>query len=347
MRAAGEEDDQQALAELLEAAMQQAQANEEAESKALTRAKLKEIDWLEFGQDPPGHRAGFVAIIGRPNAGKSTLLNSLLGQTLSIVTHKAQTTRHRVLGILSEPEYQAVFLDTPGIIQDKRNKLEERMMARVAEAVADADALLAIVDLSSPDPRAVLAMVQPGADWAGPPLAVVLNKTDLVPPEEVEELTEWYRTHARAEVVLPISALEGANVEAVRDWVVSKMPEGPALYPKGVVAEAPERFFVAEIIRRQVFLQYRQELPYSVAVQVVDFKERKSGKDYIHAHVIVEKDGQRGILLGKGGTALKALSTASRAEVEDFLGRSVFLELSVKVREKWRTDPKSLEVLGY
>ena len=304
-------------------------------------------DEMTFGDDPPGHRAGFVAIIGRPNAGKSTLLNALLGQPLSIVTPKAQTTRHRILGVWSEPGHQAVFLDTPGVIEQRRNALEERMMAAVAQAVRDADVLLAIVDADD-RPREALGMLQPGGDWAGPPMAVVLNKADLLGGEELDALREWYDANCRAAAVIPVSALGGQGVANVGRWVTDRLPEGPSLYPKDAVAEAPERFFVSEIIRRQVFLQYRQELPYSVAVEVVEWKERAPpAKGLIRAHVIVEKPRQRGILLGAGGAAIKALSTAARLEAEEFLGRPVYLELSVKVVEGWRKDAARLEQLGY
>lgn len=184
-------------------------------------------DYIEFEEDPPGHRSGFVAIIGRPNAGKSTLLNAMLGQTLSIVTAKAQTTRHRVLGVWSEPGHQAVFLDTPGIIADRRNELEERMMGAVDAAVKDADALLAIIDASR-RPEGALNMLRPGADWKGPPMAVILNKIDLMEPEKVEALAAQVRADCgpAVDAVLPISALTGQGTRAVADWVVSKLQKG-------------------------------------------------------------------------------------------------------------------------
>ena len=182
----------------------------------------------------------------------------------------------------------------------------------------------------------------------GPPMAVVLNKTDLLDEDELAELVEWFGENCRAEVVLPISALNGDNLQTVAEWVAGRLPEGPSMYPKDMVAEASERFFVAEIIRRQVFLQYRQEIPYRVAVEVVEFKERKPpSKPLIKAHVLVEKKRHVGMLLGAGGAAIKTLSTAAREEVEEFLERPVYLELSVKVAEGWRADAKELERLGY
>ncbi|GAB4814342.1 hypothetical protein N2152v2_001388 [Parachlorella kessleri] len=304
-------------------------------------------DDMQYGKDPPGHRAGFVAIIGRPNAGKSTLLNALLGQQLSIVTQKAQTTRHKILGILSAPGYQAVFLDTPGIIEDKRNPLEERMMKSVQESLREADAVLAVVDAAA-RPQADLAMLQPGTEWSGPPMTVLLNKMDLLSPEQRGALEAWFAANCTAERTIPISALNATNTAAVVDWVVSKLPEGPSMYPKEYIAEANTRFFVSEIIRRHIFLQYQQEIPYSCAVEVVDYKERgKTSKDFIEAHIIVEFDRQRGILLGAGGAAIKALAVAAREEIEGFVGKPVFLQLSVKVQKRWRKDPALLERLGY
>ncbi|KAI3428232.1 hypothetical protein D9Q98_006612 [Chlorella vulgaris] len=324
-------------------------ANAEEQSGGRPPEILEEFS--NFTADPPGHKSGFVTIIGRPNAGKSTLMNALLHQTLSIVTPRAQTTRHRVLGLLSEPGYQAVFLDTPGIITDKRNKLEDKMMAAVQQAVKDADCLLAIIDASH-KPEEALAMVQPGPQWKGPPMAILLNKTDLLSAEELAVLEAWFKQYSSADVVLPISAAEGKNLDAVVTWLQTKLPEGPSMYPKDIVSEQPERFFVSEIIRKHIFLQYFQEVPYGVAVEVTTFREvrpgsKGKGKDLIEAEIVIEKERQRGILIGKGGSALKQLGTAARAEVEEFLGRPVYLSLSVKVREGWRKDEQQVERLGY
>lgn len=310
-------------------------------------------DYITFEKDPPGHRSGFVAIVGRPNAGKSTLLNALLGQPLSIVTPKAQTTRHRVLGVWSESGHQAIFLDTPGIIANLRDELEERMMGAVQGAVADADVLLIIVDASSRAPESIIEMLQPRLRSSGPPIAIVLNKIDLVPQSKADELLSFFsdcatRSEINLKKVIPISALNGDNVNKLAEWVVEQLPEGPSLYPKDVVAEASERFFVSEIIRRQVFLQYRQELPYQVAVEVVEFKERQPpAKSLIRANVLVDKKRHVGLLLGAGGAAIKQLSTASRHEIEEFLGKPVYLDISVKVAERWRKDAKQLDRLGH
>lgn len=303
---------------------------------------------LTFSEVPPGHKSGFITILGRPNAGKSTLMNAILQQALSIVTAKAQTTRHRIMGILSEPTFQAIFLDTPGIMDDTKNKLDDRMMASVRESMKDADAILALVDASARNPKGTLAMIRPGDNWVGPPMAILLNKVDKLAEEQVEDIVTWYQENAGVAAVFPVSALEGMGLESVLEWVENVLPEGPSLYPKDFISEAPERFFVSEILRKNVFLQYREEIPYSVAVEIVEFKERKGGaKDFIAAHILVEHARQRGIIIGKGGQALKQLSSESRKEIESFLGREVYLDVSIKVAEGWRTDAARLEQLGY
>ncbi|GBF97241.1 GTPase Era [Raphidocelis subcapitata] len=323
----------------------------------------------DLAADPPGHRSGYVAVIGRPNAGKSTLINALVGQKLSIVTFKPQTTRHRVVGIASEPAYQMILFDTPGIMREARSRLDERMMAAVVSSIKAAEAIVAVVDADD-DPREALSMFQPGPDWSGPPMAVMLNKADLVPPETLAELEEWYRTNCRAEAVFAGTALgrapgggggwagsgndadaraaaAGPAVQALKAWAVEKLPEGPTLYPKDMVSDQPERFFVSEIIREKIFLMYDQEIPYSTQVQIAEFKERPGAKDYVSATILVERPGQRGILLGSGGAALKRLGSEARADVEAFLGRPVFLELSVQVAPDWRQHADRLREYGY
>jgi GTP-binding protein Era len=307
----------------------------------------RRLTTLSFNEDPVDHRMGFAAIIGRPNAGKSTLMNHILGQQLSIVTAKAQTTRHKVSGIWSEPGHQVVFLDTPGIIINQRDELEERMMNAVGQAIKDADILLAIVDATD-RPQEALEMLQPGEDWRGPPMAILLNKVDLMDEDEEADLIEWYERSAKNATVFPISADSGDGVAAVQQWVVENIPDGPSMFPKDVLAEANERFFVSEIIRKQVFEQYRQELPYQVTVLVTDFKERRPPqKTFIAAQVVVEKERHVKLLVGAKGVAIKALSKASREEIEEFLDSPVYLDLSVKVVPKWRSEKSSLERLGY
>ena len=242
---------------------------EEETPDEIARRIRAQTDDIVFEDDPTDHKMGFAAIIGRPNAGKSTLMNHILGEQLSIVTAKAQTTRHKVSGIWSEPGHQVVFLDTPGIIVNQRDELEERMMTAVQQAIKDADILLAIVDVTD-RPEEALDMLQPGEDWRGPPMAILLNKVDMLDDEDESALIAWYESNAKSATVFPISADTGDGVDAVQAWVVENIPEGPSMFPKDILAEANERFFVSEIIRKQVFEQYRQELPYQVGIGVLD-----------------------------------------------------------------------------
>ena len=296
--------------------------------------------------DPPGHRSGYVAIVGRPNAGKSTLMNQLVGQKLSIVTYKPQTTRHRILGIVSEPEFQMVLLDTPGVMKEEFNKLDEMMLKSVRTAMANADVLLTIVDAVR-DPMGSFEGLLPEERNNPAPLGVIINKCDLLDVEEIRELKRYFEGIPGVSKVFPVSALAGIGHQAVQDWALECLPEGPTLYPKDSVSEHPERFFIAEIIREKIFLQYSQEVPYSTQVWVQSHKERDGiKKDLILAKVFVERKSQMGIIIGREGRALKELSTAARLDIENFLSRPVFLDLGVKVKEGWRSDESLLEDLG-
>ncbi|GLC40143.1 hypothetical protein PLESTB_000881700 [Pleodorina starrii] len=301
----------------------------------------------DLEQDPPGHRSGYVAVIGKPNAGKSTLINALVGQKLSIVTYKPQTTRHRIMGISSDRHYQMILFDTPGVIERKRTKLEERMMAAVVHSIKDSEAIIAVVD-SADKPMEALAMFQPGDNWTGPPMAVLLNKADLLSEEQIAELKTWYLENCKAEQVFVGSAERRDGLEALREWAVSRLPEGPTLYSKKIVSEQPERFFVAECIREQVFLHCQQEVPYCSQVLIREFTERRGrGKDYISAEIVVEKESQKGILIGAGGAMLRRIGGEARREIEAFLERQVYLELSVQVDKDWRDDKEALNKYGY
>ncbi|KAG2428378.1 hypothetical protein HYH02_014394 [Chlamydomonas schloesseri] len=303
----------------------------------------------DLAEDPPGHRSGYVAVIGKPNAGKSTLINALVGQKLSIVTYKPQTTRHRVMGILSERDYQMILFDTPGVIEKKRTKLEERMMAAVVHSIKEAEAIIAVVD-SADKPKEALGMFQPGEGWNGPPMAVLLNKADLLSEEQIDELRAWYKDNCRAEEVFVGSAERKDGLGALREWAVSRLPEGPTLYSKSIVSEQPERFFVAECVREQVFLHCEQEVPYCSQVLIKEFTERRTAsgqKDYISAEIVVEKESQKGIVIGAGGSMLRRIGGAARKEIEAFLGRGVYLELSVQVDKDWRDDKDALSKYGY
>ena len=296
----------------------------------------------ESSEERHAHRSGYVAIVGKPNAGKSTLLNALLEQKLSIVTPKPQTTRHRVLGILSADEYQIIFLDTPGVIQP-RYGLQDSMMRSVRRAIADADVTIFMADATR-DKEDTLSL----GELQDMPVILVLNKMDLIRQDEALPIVERYSSLRTFVDVVPISAKKGRNLDVLRDVIVSHLPEGPPFYPAEMVSEHPERFFVAEIIREKVFQKFGQEIPYSTQVNIVDYSEKSdSGKDLIEAEVVVERGSQKAILLGKGGSAIKQVGIRARRSIEKFLGRPVYLKLFVKVRKGWRDDDTSLRSYGY
>lgn len=290
---------------------------------------------------PEDHRSGYIALVGKPNVGKSTLMNQLVGRKLSIVTRKPQTTRHRVLGILSGDTYQAIFLDTPGII-DPRYGLQEAMMHATRRAIHEADLIIFMADatLDRPDE---LSLKEVGDR----PALLIINKMDLIDRDDVLPLVESYTELRAFDEVFPISAKTGENVDVLREEIIGRLPFGPPLYPKDMISEHPERFFVAEIIREKIFQQYRQEIPYSTQVNIVAFEERERGKDFIDAEIVVERASQKGILIGKGGRALKEVGKAARGDIEPFLDRPVYLQLHVKVREDWRDRNMFLRSYGY
>jgi len=288
-----------------------------------------------------GFRSGYVALIGKPNVGKSTLMNALIGQKLSIVTPKAQTTRHRVLGILTEESNQIIFLDTPGIMRPNTS-LDQSMMKKVRESVADADLVICMVDARAmePDLQSLKTIVDQ-------PAILALNKADLVRQEQMIPLAEAYTNLRSFEAVIPISALKGTNLDALMGEVQTLLPPGPPFYPSEMVSEHPERFFVAEIIREKVFEKFRQEIPYSSTVTISNFVERTEGKDLIEAEVVVERPSQKGIMIGAKGHALKAVGIAARRDIEILLGRNVYLKLFVRVRKDWRNQGRFLRSFGY
>jgi GTP-binding protein Era len=311
---------------------------------------------------PPLFRCGYVAIIGEPNVGKSTLMNGLLQQKISIVTKKPQTTRHRILGILTTPVYQAVFLDTPGIIQP-RYALHEAMMESAASAVSDADLILFMVDAARPAPGgdppedAILAQLAATAR----PVYLVLNKVDLVDKALLLPLIDRYAKRFTFREIFPVSALTLEGTAGLMASVSSELPVHPPLYPADIVSEHHERFFVAEIIREKIFIRCQEEVPYSTTVEITQFIERdaaaagaeeprKTGRPlkwFISADIYVERDSQKGILIGKKGGMLKEIGENARRDIERFLGHKVFLELHVKVRPGWRGDREWLQRLGY
>lgn len=288
------------------------------------------------------HKAGFVGIIGKPNVGKSTLMNRLVGEGLSIVTHKAQTTRHRIKGILNTEDYQIVFSDTPGLLEP-HYLLQEKMMDFVKATLEDADAVLFISDLSEAymDEAIIEKLSAVKA-----PLIVVLNKIDLSTQDEINKLVHGWKKKLKPLAVIPVSALKKFNTEKIIEAIVELLPEAPPYFPKDSLSDANERFFVSEIIREKIMLHYQQEIPYSTEVIVEAFKdEEKIVK--IAATIFVERDSQKGILIGKAGEDIKRIGVEARIDIEKFLGKKVFLELFVKVEKEWRKNENKLRRFGY
>jgi GTP-binding protein Era len=278
-------------------------------------------------------KSGYIAIIGRPNVGKSTLLNVLLNSKVAAVSPKPQTTRQRVVGIANGPDYQMLFLDTPGILEP-RYPLQRLMEKEIGAALADADVVLLVVEpFELPDP-------------ANPPLAtrrsplvtvVAINKVDKVAKPELLPVIEAY-AKLGFDPIVPISALKGVGVAELREALKARLPEGEPYYPQDQLTTQPEKFFVGELIREQIFFNYGEEIPYSTIVEITEFKEQAGRKDVIRATIYVERDSQKAILIGRGGEALKRLGTKARQKIEAFLERPVFLELLVKVKAGWRKD---------
>ncbi len=287
-------------------------------------------------------KAGYVAIIGKPNVGKSTLLNHLLGTKISAVTSKPQTTRKRILGILTEGEYQACFIDTPGII-DAEYELQEQMVGQIKSAIADADVLVLLIDPWFKNDRSFWQFTDLADEI---PKIIAINKIDLVSRNDLLPLIDSLKSRRIPDIV-PISALNGEGVADLKRIIFANLPEAEFFYPEEDISDSPERFFVADLIREKIFQRFKKEIPYATCVLIDDFKEREKGKDYIRAIIYVERDSQKAILIGKKGTALKKVGEEARREIESFLGRTVYLELWVKVKEKWRKNKKFLKELGY
>jgi GTP-binding protein Era len=288
------------------------------------------------------HKAGFVNIIGNPNVGKSTLMNALVGEKLSIITPKAQTTRHRIMGILSEEDYQIVFSDTPGILET-HYKLHESMMKFVDSAFLDADLFVLVTEVNEDfqNENVIDKLVR-----SGKPVLVLLNKIDLSEQKKVEEILDaWSKKMPKAEV-MPVSALHIFNIEKVLGWIIVNLPENPPYYSKEELTDRPQKFFVAEMIREKIFLNYSQEIPYCTEVEVDTFKEEETITK-IRAVIYVSRESQKGIIIGNKGEALKRVGTQARKDMEEFLGKKVFLELFVKVSKDWRNNENQLKKFGY
>jgi len=302
----------------------------------------------ETGRETSGFRCGYAAIIGLPNVGKSTLLNAFLKQKISIVTPKPQTTRHRLLGILTTEVSQIVFLDTPGLLEPKY-LLHERMMEHVALAIGDADVLLVMVDATAAgndlwlDREGLMRYL----NKTQVPSLLLLNKVDRTEKLSLLPMIERFAQRNMFREIFPVSALKGDGTDEVLKTTVSLLPVHPPLYPDDVVSEQSERFFVSEIVREKVFLSCKEEVPYSTTVDVIEFRERGREKTYIRAEIYVERPSQRGIIVGKGGAMLKRIGAAARKDAEAFLQRPIYLELHVKVRDEWRHRGSWLDKLGY
>jgi GTP-binding protein Era len=291
-------------------------------------------------------RAGYVTLVGRPNAGKSTLLNRLVGEHLSIVTAKAQTTWQRVTGILSTADSQLIFLDTPGLLQ-ARDLLQRAMLGAALEALHEADVLLVVVDTRHPPTGEDRARLDAALAESSAPTHVALNKVDAADVDGVDAWEGWARgARGTPHKVHRVSALYGDGADALLAAVAADLPEGPFLYPPDDIATEPVRFFVAELVRETVFEQYGEEIPYSVFCRVEEFRESQDPA-YIHVDVYVERASQKGILIGKGGVAIRELGQAARAKIEHFLGRRVYLELWVKPLKSWRKNRARLGSLGF
>ncbi len=293
-------------------------------------------------------RAGFVAIIGEPNVGKSTLMNSLIGQKISIVTPKPQTTRHKVLGIFTNADCQIVFLDTPGLLKPKY-RLHEAMMNSARAAINDADIVLLMIDAihaknTSAKEHEITFTALQGFEKSA---YLLINKIDAVEKMELLPILAEYSAQFHFQEVFPISALNNQGTSELLASIAKELPVHPPYYPSDSISEQSERFFVSEIIREKIFEQYRAEIPFSTTVDIIEFKESEGRKDEIHAEIYVERDSQKGILIGKKGQALKEIGQLARKDIEQLLGRPVFLKLFVKVRKNWREDDGWLKRLGY
>jgi GTP-binding protein Era len=288
------------------------------------------------------HKAGFVSIIGKPNVGKSTLMNALLGQKLSIITAKAQTTRHRIFGLLSGDNFQIVYSDTPGVI-DPQYPLQQSMMNFVRESLGDADVILMVVDpFDEPDVSNILELVK----RTSAPKVIIINKVDLSDQSVIEQQIEKWEQALDVIQVIPVSALNGFNLDKIISTLLGLIPVHPAYFPEDELTDRSERFFASEIIREKIFLNYKKEIPYSCEVAIDSFKDEELIAR-IRAIIYVERDSQKGILIGKGGSSLKKVGIEARKDLETLLGKQVFLETHVKVEKDWRKKELNLKRFGY
>lgn len=300
---------------------------------------IEDLDLNEFKD----HKAGFVNLIGNPNTGKSTLMNALVGERISIITSKSQTTRHRIMGIVNGDDFQIVYSDTPGVLKPNY-KLQESMLNFSKSALSDADVLLYVTD--------IYETAEKNSDFLDKvkestvPILLVLNKIDLSNQEKIEDLTAFWQNLVPQAEIFPASALERFNVDNLLKRIKELLPLSPPFFPKDQLTDRTERFFVSEIIREKILINYKKEVPYSVEVEVEEFKE---AEDIIHirAIIFVARDSQKGIIIGHQGKALKKVGTQARIDMEEFFGKKIFLETYVKVSKDWRDSSTTLERFGY
>jgi GTP-binding protein Era len=289
------------------------------------------------------HRSGFVNILGNPNVGKSTIMNALVGEKLSIITSKAQTTRHRIMGIVNGDDFQIVYSDTPGILKPQY-KLQETMMNFVNSALSDADMILYVTDVK--EKSAYEGEYIDRIKESGIPVIIAVNKVDLTNQEDLEKVVESWHLAFPSSPVLPVSGLRSFNLDSLLNAILSKLPEGEPFFPKDQLTDKYERFFASEIIREKILTNYKKEIPYSVEIEIESFADEKN-LIRIRALIHVTRDSQKGIIIGHKGAMLKKVGTEARLDMEDFFGKKVFLELYVKVTKDWRDKPLILKRFGY
>ena len=296
-------------------------------------------------QEQNPFKSGYVSITGEPNVGKSTLLNAIMGEKLAIVTPKPQTTRNRITGILTTDSHQIIFLDTPGVLTPKY-RLQEQMVKAAYTAITDADLVLYMIDVNRLN-SGIEEKIFDELKRAAQQVILVINKIDLIPNPTLLPIIASYQEKLPFLEIIPISATTGNGVSQLRESIVKYLPQGPTYFPPDQISDLPERFFVSETIREKIFLRTSQEIPYASSVVIEEFAERPNGKIYISAMLYVERQSQKGILVGKGGRTIKRIGQLARAEIEQFLEVPVFLDLRVSVKADWRRDERKLNDMGY
>ena len=304
---------------------------------------------MSADQPNTNHKSGFINIIGQPNVGKSTLMNALVGERMSIITNKPQTTRHRIIGIVSDENYQLVFSDTPGIINDPSYKMQDAMNRFVKTTFEDADLMLFVTEYGEEydEDAPIIGRLQK----IKVPLFLLINKIDIAEEAKLLEQIKWWEDRIPFKEIIPISALRKKGIDTLLRLILDNIPDGPAYYPKDQLTDKPERFFVSEIIREKIMEQYKQEVPYSCEVAIESFKETQTNDGQalvrISALIYVSRKTQKAIIIGKQGSAIKKLGTTARKSMETFLESKVFLEMHVKVKDNWRDDDRMLKQFGY